>query len=94
MTNNEEFYNRLKDELEKTTNSWPTKYLYKFIVPNTEHAKQELRDIFKDKKATISTKESKGAKYTAFSIDLIAISSDEIINFYKQASTIEGIISL
>lgn len=35
----EEFYIRLKEELEQST-SWPSEYLYKFIIPTDPQKKK------------------------------------------------------
>ena len=47
MTNQEieEFYTKLKSELEKTT-VFPAEYLYKFILPTGEDKKAAIRAVF------------------------------------------------
>ena len=41
-----EFYERLKNELLETS-LWPTRYLYKFIIPKDEDKLAQLEDVFK-----------------------------------------------
>ena len=41
-----EFYERLKNELLETS-LWPTRYLYKFIIPKDEAKLAQLEDVFK-----------------------------------------------
>ena len=95
MTNQEieEFYTKLKSELEKTT-VFPAEYLYKFILPTGEDKKAAIRAVFATTTATIEEKPSSSGKYTAYSIRLKAQNPDEVIAYYKEAGKIEGIISL
>ncbi len=95
MTNQEieEFYTKLKSELEKTT-VFPAEYLYKFILPTGEDKKAAIRAVFATTTATIEEKSSSSGKYTAYSIRLKVQNPDEVIAYYKEAGKIEGIISL
>lgn len=93
MTDREAFYKKLKSQLEDTTN-FPTKYLYKFIVPTTENQAQEVQDLFDKGGAVISTKKSKTGKYISVSVQIKVQSADEVIAYYKRAEAIKGIISL
>ena len=95
MTNQEieEFYTKLKSELEKTT-VFPTEYLYKLILPTGEDKKAAIRAVFATTTATIEEKPSSSGKYTAYSIRLKVQNPDEVIAYYKEAGKIEGIISL
>ena len=95
MTNQEieEFYTKLKSELEKTT-VFPAEYLYKFILPTGEDKKAAIRAVFATTTATIEEKPSSSGKYTAYSIRLKVQNPDEVIAYYKEAGKIEGLISL
>ncbi|MGG8497653.1 DUF493 family protein [Tenacibaculum sp. TC6] len=93
MTDREAFYSKLKTQLEDTT-SFPTKYLYKFIVPTDGNQVQEVQDLFDKGGAVIDTKKSRTGKYVSLSIHLTVASSDEVIDYYKKAEAIKGIISL
>ena len=42
------FYDRLQEELEKNTD-WPTKYMYKFIMPNKDSNLEKIKNHFSDK---------------------------------------------
>lgn len=89
----EEFYIRLKTELEETT-QWPSKYLYKFIVPTDKIKIQQVNSTFDNMGAVINTNTSKTGKYTSISIQVLMDNPDRVIEKYKEVSTIEGIISL
>ncbi|MEL4307712.1 DUF493 family protein [Joostella sp. CR20] len=89
----EAFYVRLKDELDRTT-TWPSLYLYKFIVPTSEEKINQIERIFDNQGAVIKKKESSNGKYTSLSIELTLDSADAVIDKYKEVSVVEGVISL
>jgi len=93
MQSKEEFYKKLKAQLDDTTR-FPSDYMYKFIVPSKGNQTQQVEDIFANKGAVIKTKKSKTGKYISVSIVLKVTSSDEVISYYHKAEDIEGIISL
>ncbi len=90
----EEFYIRLKAELESTTEKWPAEYLYKFIVPTSEEKIALVEKAFDNMGAVITTNKSKNGNYSSVSINVVMPNADTIIDKYKEVSTIEGIISL
>ena len=89
----EAFYKRLKEELEKST-TWPSAYLYKFIIPTDTEKQQEIEAVFNHTGAVIDTKKSSNGKYTSLSVTVNLKDPDEVIAYYKKVSTVEGIISL
>ena len=93
MSKKEEFYTKLKSQLEDTT-SFPADYMYKFIVPSNENQEAEVQDLFNNKGAIITTKKSKTGKYISVSIVLKVENSEEVISYYQKAEKIKGIISL
>lgn len=93
MSKEKEFYDKLKLSLDNST-TFPSKYLYKFIVPTSKDQLNEVKNIFDMSGATINTKSSKTNKYVSVSISVVMKSSDAVIEKYKQVSVIEGIISL
>ena len=93
MGDKDEFYSKLKVQLDDTTN-FPADYLYKFIVPTLENQVAEVKNIFDNTGAVIKTKKSKTGKYVSFSIILKLKTSEEVIVYYKKAAKIKGIISL
>ncbi|MDQ5929307.1 MAG: hypothetical protein QG594_1085 [Bacteroidota bacterium] len=89
----EEFYERLKNELDQS-NTWPTLYLFKFIVPSVNDNVEKVENAFDRLGAVIKTNQSKTGKFTSVSIDVMMESSQQIIDKYLELTTIEGIISL
>jgi len=91
--NTKEFYIKLKATLEETT-TFPTKYLYKFIVPTNDGGVQKIEDFFDNMGAVINTKGSSKGTYTSISIMVKLDSATAIIKKYKEVATVKGVISL
>ena len=91
--NTQEFYDRLKVELD-LSNTWPALYLFKFIVPTLDDNIIRVEEAFDCMGAVIKTTKSKTGKFTSVSVDVMVKDSQEIIDKYIEVSTIEGIISL
>ncbi len=84
---------KLKTQLEETT-QFPALYMYKFIVPSSEEKIKQVHQIFDNIGAVIDTKKSSKGTYTSVTITANMKSADAIIEKYKEASAVEGIISL
>ena len=93
MKDRDSFYKKLKTQLDDTT-KFPADYLYKFIVAAEGDKVKEVETIFDNKGAVITTKKSKTGKYISISIVIRLSSSDEVIQHYREAEKVEGIISL
>jgi len=93
MNDRVEFYKKLKSKLNENT-TFPSKYLYKFIVPTDDVKVKQVEDLFDFEGAVINKKASKTGKFTSVSIHVIMKSADAVIEKYITAEKIEGIISL
>jgi uncharacterized protein len=93
MTSRDEFFERLKIELERNQ-IWPAEYLFKFIVPTNDDKIQAVQTAFDGMGAVIKTTKSKNAKYTSLSINVMMSDANAVIAKYIEVSGIEGIISL
>jgi putative lipoic acid-binding regulatory protein len=91
--NTEEFYERLKVELDMS-NTWPALYLFKFIVPTENDNVERVELAFDCMGAIIKTTKSKTGKFTSISVDVQVKDAQEIVDKYLEVSTIKGIISL
>lgn len=90
----EEFYKKLKSQL-LDTSTWPSIYLFKFIVPTDPQKIKIIEDIFDNLGAVITTKQSKKGNYTSVSVNVRMKSPDEVIEKYKEVGQkVEGVISL
>ncbi|HEA29340.1 MAG TPA: DUF493 family protein [Leeuwenhoekiella sp.] len=92
-TNPEEFYDKLRGRLAETA-SWPSEYLFKFIVPSAKEKIRAIEDIFDNTGAVIKTKESRKGTYTSVSVNVRMKDPDAVIKKYKDAAVVEGVISL
>lgn len=93
MSKDSDFYEKLRGTLEETT-IFPTKYMFKFIIPSSDDNFKKIESIFDNIGAVINSKPSKNGKYTSLTILVKMESADDIIIKYKAVSKIEGVISL
>ncbi|HUH26638.1 DUF493 family protein [Gelidibacter sp.] len=92
--NQDEFYEKLRSQLYATA-SWPSEYLYKFIVVSDNRKIAEIENIFDNMGAVIKTKPSKNGKYTSVSINLQMRTPEHVIEKYMEVTlNVEGVISL
>lgn len=89
----EEFYERFHQQLLEST-SWPSLYVFKFIVPTSQEKINRLTRMFQSLAPKMSTKMSSNGKYTSITLEAKLDSANHVIEKYKQVSEIEGIISL
>lgn len=78
-----------KEQLDTQTD-FPTLYMFKFIVPKGKET--EVSNLLPNNEMVL--KESNKGNYASVTIKAMMPSSEAIIAIYKQASEIEGIISL
>lgn len=74
-------------------NSWPQLYMFKFIVPSDNHKIALVESLFGDD-ADVKLQPSSKGKYTSLTARVVMLDAETIIDVYKRASEIEGIISL
>ena len=78
MSKESEFYEKLKQSLLETT-EFPTKYMFKFIIPSDDEKFKMIEEIFDNLGAVIDSKPSKNGKYTSLTILVKMKDPDEII---------------
>lgn len=88
-----EFYDRLQIQLEQDT-TWPSPYLFKFIVPSSLEKIAAIEAIFNGLGAKIKTKDSSKGTYTSVSVQVEMQSPETVIKKYLEVSKVEGVISL
>lgn len=93
MSKESEFYDKLKLSLTETT-TFPTNYMFKFIIPTDKDKSNQIDNMFNKLGAVINSKSSKNKKFTSLTILVDMNSADEIIDKYKEVGTVEGVISL
>jgi uncharacterized protein len=82
-------YANLKQKLDEQF-AWPMLYMFKFIVP--EANKEKVISLFN--KHDVSSRNSKNGNYVSLTIQMFMMSSEDVIEVYKKASTIDGLIAL
>ena len=92
--NSEEFYTKLTSQLHETS-SWPTAYLFKFIVKSDQHKIDIIESVFDNMGAVINSTASKKGNYVSISIHVVMKDPEAVIEKYKLISRdVEGVISL
>jgi len=81
--------NAFKEKLE-SNHEFPGEYIFKFIVKPEHQA--EVEGLLEG--ADIKLKPSSGNKYVSITLHKKMSSSEEVIEVYKEAHKIEGIIAL
>jgi uncharacterized protein len=69
---------------------WPSLYMFKFIVPKGKE--EEVKKLFP--MHTTNERSSREGNYISITIQIMAPSSDTVIDLYQKAATIEGLIAL
>jgi putative lipoic acid-binding regulatory protein len=88
-----------EEELEKfklklvESMSFPGVYMFKFIVKSENRSIALVENLF-EPGADILTKESGTGKYTSITSKMVVINVDEIIEIYRKAALIKGIMFL
>ncbi len=72
---------------------WPNVYLFKFIVPNKIETIAKVSALF-DESADLTLHPSSKGTYMSVSAKELMIDVDSIMNKYKSASKIEGLVAL
>jgi putative lipoic acid-binding regulatory protein len=94
LPNPDEFYKNLEKQLYDTA-TWPSEYLYKFIVISDQEKIEAIEASFNYLGAIIETKASKGRKYTSISINVLMENPEAVIDKYKEVSEkVKDVISL
>lgn len=70
--------------------AWPALYVFKFIVPRGKEA--EVKQLFP--LHTVTEKTSKNGNYISLTIQMMAPSSNSVIEVYLKTSEIDGLIAL
>ena len=92
MQLNEEFLTRLEAQM-KLHSSWPSVYMFKFIITDSNRDYAVLRSLFGDE-SRVFTRHSSGGKYISVTVKEMMLSAEEVVERYRKAAEIEGIIAL
>lgn len=93
MENKEERYAQLLDKLKKDT-EWPSVYMFKFIVPSDNEKLAQVENLFNTKEAQVRRRQSSKGNYVSVTATELMLTAEAVIERYRMAESIEGIISL
>jgi len=85
-------YAALHEQLRKDL-SWPSVYMFKFIIPADNHKIALVQSKFSDE-AIVSQKESSSGKYISITVKEVMLSPEAVIEKYQEMETIEGVMAL
>ncbi|MDH4058750.1 MAG: DUF493 domain-containing protein [Cyclobacteriaceae bacterium] len=85
----EKWFNSFQEKLDQH-HHWPDLYVFKFIVPKGKE--EEVKHLFPQH--TTTEKPSREGKYTSITFQMMAPSSATVIEVYKKAAAIKGLIAL
>ena len=85
-------YTEFKKKLE-VEHSFPSVYMFKFIVP-ADNQKIALVESLFTEEAELNQKQSSKGSYYSLTARQVVMSADEIIEIYKKATAIEGLMAL
>jgi putative lipoic acid-binding regulatory protein len=82
----------LKEKLE--TQSWPRIYMFKFIVPADNKRIAQVENLFNTREAEVTMRTSSKGNFVSITAKELMLSADAVIERYRSAEGIEGLISL
>ncbi|MCD7898581.1 MAG: DUF493 domain-containing protein [Bacteroides sp.] len=89
----DDFYQGFKEKLDQV-HTFPTEYIFKFIVSSGQKDIAKLHAIFDKADATFSVRDSKNAKYSSVTIKTLVNDAIDVVIYYRQVASIEGILML
>jgi putative lipoic acid-binding regulatory protein len=86
-----DLFDGLRKQLEVL--EWPAIYFFKFICPSDDEVIAKIVGMF-DTDSAINFQPSKNGKYTSISVKEVMMNAESIIDIYKAASEIKGVMTL
>lgn len=88
-----DFYKSFKEKLHDVE-QFPSLYTFKFIVKSALSQEDAIKEIFEHPSSKFSAKESSGGKYRSITVETFVNNPDEVVNYYKAMSKLDGVIML
>lgn len=82
----------LREKLAEQT--WPRLYMFKFIVPAENSRIAMVENLFNTREAEVTMRTSKKGNFISITAKEMMLSAESVIDRYKKAEGIEGLISL
>ena len=86
----EDIFDKLKERLKEM--SWPTVYMFKFILPANNKEIALVENLFSDD-ASISHHSSSKGNYISITVKQVMLSPEKVIEIYQEASKIKGLMA-
>jgi uncharacterized protein len=90
-SNKEKGLEQLKVQLDKM--EWPSVYMFKFIFTADNRTYALVRRLFTDESRFFDKPSAKG-KYVSVTVKELMLSSEEVVERYRKALDIEGVMAL
>ncbi len=87
-----DMYEKLRERL-RETQTWPSVFMFKFIVPDNLQKLAEVKALFGNE-AAISFKSSSKGNFVSVTVKEVMLSEDEVIARYEKAAKIKNLIAL
>lgn len=85
-------YSELKKKLNES-GDWPRVYFFKFIVPSDNKKLAQVEALF-GPEAQVNLKQSNKGNFVSVSAKEVMLNADRVIERYKKAAEIEGLMAL
>jgi putative lipoic acid-binding regulatory protein len=89
----ENYRDKLRVQLEQNY-TWPTVYMFKFIVPAENDAIARVQNLFNTGQAEVSQRPSSNGKFVSITAVEMMLTPDSVLERYAAAEGIPGLISL
>jgi putative lipoic acid-binding regulatory protein len=86
-----DLFDGLRKQLEEQ--DWPALYFFKFICPSDDETVAKIVGLF-GAHSDINFQPSTKGKYTSISVKEVMLSAERVIDVYKEAGKVKGVISL
>jgi len=93
MAGSEGKYDKLLQQL-KDGFEWPSVYMFKFIIAADNQKLAQVENLFNSKEATVRITQSRKGNYLSVTAKEMMMSAEKVIDRYKEAEEIEGLITL
>ncbi len=92
MEEDKDRLNNLRERLNEV-HTWPSIYMFKFVLPNDDERVQQLRGIFGES-AEFKTRLSAKGNYISLTVRAMMLDADSIFDAYRSASSVKEVIAL
>ena len=89
----EEKYQKLEAALKESL-TWPNVYMFKFIIPADNRTLAQVENLFNAREAEINVRQSRKGNYLSITVKEMMMSPEKVIERYRMAEGIKGLMSL